>query len=236
MNFFEKVYSKFFDKAYLNQKISYSQCGEDLIVDFLLTWVLKIKNPTYLDVGAHDPFNFNNTYLFYKRGARGVSIEPDPELFSRIAKYRPYDVNINRGVGISNVNDSKDFYIMSSRTLNTFSKTEAERMSRLENIKIDAVQKIELVHINEIVDQYFGQKNLDFLSIDVEGWDLQILKSMNFNKCRPNVICVETIIFDGGRKIEKNQSAIDFLLSKAYIIYADTSINTIFVSAELLNS
>jgi FkbM family methyltransferase len=234
MNFFEKFYSKFFDKAYLNQKTSYSQCGEDLIVDFLLTWVLKITNPTYLDIGAHHPFNLNNTYLFYKRGERGVSIEPDPDLFLKIAKYRPYDVNINKGVGVTDGHQSTDFYIMSSRTLNTFSKTEAERMNKSGNIKIDSVKKIDLVHINEIIAQYFELRPLDFLSIDVEGWDLQILKSLDFNKCRPNVICVETIIFNEGRKIEKQQATIDFLLSKEYVVYADTSINSIFVRAELL--
>jgi FkbM family methyltransferase len=233
LNFFEKVYSKFFDKAYLNQKVSYSQCGEDLIVDFLLTWVLKIRNPSYLDIGAHDPFNFNNTYLFYKRGARGVNVEPDSDLFSKIAKYRPRDININKGVGI-NENIISDFYIMSSRALNTFSRMEAERLCSMGNIKIDAVKKIELIHVNEIIAKYFHSKGLDFLSIDVEGLDLEVLKSLDFDKHRPNVICVETIIFNEGRKIEKHHSTIDFLLSKDYVVYADTSINSIFVRAELM--
>jgi glycosyltransferase involved in cell wall biosynthesis len=72
-----KLYRYLRNKKYSwKPKISYSQCGEDIIIDFLLTW-LKIKNPTYLDIGANDPVKLSNTYYFYKKGSRGVLIEPD---------------------------------------------------------------------------------------------------------------------------------------------------------------
>jgi hypothetical protein len=60
----------------IRTKKSFSQSGEDLIVHFLLTWQLGIKNISYLDIGANDPFSCNNTYLFYKREFSGVNVEP----------------------------------------------------------------------------------------------------------------------------------------------------------------
>ena len=234
MNLFERVYNKFFDNAYYSQKNSYSQCGEDLIVDFLLTWELGIKNPSYMDIGAHHPWWLNNTYLFYKRGLKGVNIEPDPVLFNTIAKNRPRDININKGVGFKKKNEMADFYVMSSRALNTFSKEEAERISREGNIKIDEVRQIELLNINDIFSKYYPGKTLDFLSMDVEGLDLKILESLNFDEHKPNILCVETLIFTEERIIKKNQEVISFLLEHEYVNYADTSINTIFVRKDIL--
>lgn len=233
MNLFERIYTKFFDKAYSIQKISYAQCGEDLIVDFLLTWVLGIKKPSYMDIGAHHPWVLNNTYLFYKRGLTGVNIEPDPILFATLSKRRPKDININKGVGFNKESKMADFYIMSSRTLNTFSKEEAERMSNRGSIKIDGIKQIELININDVLSKYYSNRGLDFLSIDVEGLDLQILKSIDFQNYKPKVICVETIVFSEERVIMKQHETIDFVLSNGYFCYADTSINSIFVRKEL---
>ncbi|MEO6731320.1 MAG: FkbM family methyltransferase [Ferruginibacter sp.] len=234
MKLLERIYGKFFDKAYSSQKISYSQCGEDIIVDFVLTWVLGIKEPSYMDIGAHHPYWINNTYLFYKRGLTGINIEPDPVLFDTLIKKRPNDVNINKGIGFNKEKEIADFYIMSSRTLNTFSKEEAERVNKIGDIKIEEIKQIELININTILSEYFSGKPLDFLSIDVEGLDLDILKSIDFKQNKPNVICVETIVFTEGRTIKKLQPTIDFLLANGYFSYADTSINTIFVRADIL--
>jgi hypothetical protein len=60
-----------------HRKVSYSQCGEDIIINFILT-CLKIDKPTYMDIGAHHPFRFSNTALFYEAGCHGINIEPDP--------------------------------------------------------------------------------------------------------------------------------------------------------------
>ena len=136
MNFLEKIYAKFFDRAYLAQKISYSQCGEDLIVDFLLTHMLKIEKPVYLDIGAHHPWSLNNTMLFYKRGCTGINIEPDPVLFADFPRFRSKDININKGVGFAGYPAIADFYIMSYKALNTFSKAEAERIASTSDVKI----------------------------------------------------------------------------------------------------
>lgn len=233
MKLLEKIYNKFFDNAYFSQKISYAQSGEDLIVDFLLTWVLKVKDPCYLDIGAHHPYALSNTYLFYKKGCRGVNIEPDPFLFNYIKKMRPNDITINKGVGFKRESQLADFYIMSSRELNTFSISEAQRISAAGTTTIREIKKIELININSLFAQYFSDRDLDFLSVDVEGLDYEILNSMNFASYHPKVICVETSIYNWGGPVIKRQETIDLLLNKGYSIYADTAINTIFVRKDL---
>jgi len=233
MNLIEKVYCKFFDHAYMGQKVSYSQCGEDLIVDFLLTWVLKIESPTYLDIGAHHPWSLNNTMLFYKRGLAGINIEPDPVLFQDFTKYRKRDININKGIGFTKNSEVADFYIMSYKALNTFSKEEAEKIDRAGNVKIETIKQVELININELLLKHYSNKPLDFLSIDVEGLDLDILKSIEFEKYKINVICVETVEYLKANDTKKKNSIKEFLFSTGYSAYADTSINTIFVRKEI---
>ena len=222
MTILEKLYSRFLDRAYPNQKISYSQCGEDLIVDFLLTWELGIKTPSFLDVGAHHPFWLNNTYIFYKRGLTGINIEPDPSLFATLSKHRPKDININKGVGINKTNEMADFYIMSSRSLNTFSRSEAEATTKLGSNKIEEIKQIELININDILLKYFPGKSLDFLSIDIEGFDLPVLHTIDYKSYAPKIICVETSAFVENHIASKQQPTIDLLLDHGYRAYADT--------------
>src|SRR5688572_6735284 len=100
-----KLMQKFFNKQVGHSETpkptgseSFSQSGEDLIVDFILNGV-GLSMPTYLDIGAHHPHYINNTYKFYKRGCRGVNIEPDPSLIVEFERIRSEDVNLNFGVG-----------------------------------------------------------------------------------------------------------------------------------------
>ena len=210
-------------------KISYSQSGEDLVADFILT-NLRINNPNYLDIGAHHPTYLSNTYLFYKKGSVGVCIEPDPELYAKIKKKRKNDLCINAGVGI-NLASEADFYIMSTRTLNTFSKTEAERCQSYGRQTIEKVVKIPLITISSILDN-FTDKRLNFVSLDVEGLDYDIIKAFDFDKQRPEVICIETITYTEDNSEEKEYQIIEYMLEQNYMVYADTYINTIFVDKQ----
>lgn len=232
--FFQKVYNKLIDRAYFSQKISYAQSGEDVILDFLFTWVLKIDKPNYVDIGAHHPHALSNTYLFYKKGCRGVNIEPDPLLLAHIKKMRPLDININSGVGFKEEAELADFYVMSSKELNTFSKSEAERIHAMGHVSIKEITRVELINIQTIFKKYFPANNVDLLSVDVEGLDYEILNSIDFTKYQPKVICVETSIYNGGSILLKRTETIDLLLAKGYKVYADTCINTIFVKGDLI--
>src|SRR6266498_5394456 len=101
---------------YYSAAHSFSQCGEDLIINFIFENYFKINKPSYLDIGAHHPTYLSNTYLFYLKGCRGVCIEPDPALCDKFHKKRSRDICINAGVGVSS-ETSAEFYIMTTKTL-----------------------------------------------------------------------------------------------------------------------
>jgi FkbM family methyltransferase len=207
-------------------KVSYAQCGEDLIVRFVFD-ALKISKPSYLDIGAHHPTHMSNTYLFYRQGSRGICVEPDPTLFTQIQRKRPRDICLNMGVGVSS-KDKADFYVMTNRSLNTFSKQEAVRYQSYGKQKIERVIQIPLLSINDIISQYC-KSSPQFISIDVEGLDLDTLKSLDFQRFRPVVLCVETLTYTEDSTERKLTEAIDFIWGQGYFLYADTFINSIFV-------
>lgn len=210
----------------VNFNKSFSQSGEDLILKFAF-WCLKIEKPTYLDIGAHHAYYLSNTALFYSEGCNGVLIEPDPQLFSEIQTLRNRDICLNIGIGTGNEGYA-DFYIMTSRTLNTFSKEEAERYAQYSQQKIESVIKIPLVNVNKVIEKYFTNSP-NLVSLDTEGFDLTILHSFDFNKYRPEIFCIETITYTEDKTEKKINTIIDFMESVGYMIYADTYINTIFI-------
>jgi FkbM family methyltransferase len=218
-------------KANQFQKTSFAQSGEDIITDFVLCQ-LHINKPIYLDIGAHHPHYLSNTFYFYEKGYRGINIEPDPFLIEGFKKMRSEDINLNVGVGLNKKKDSVDFFVMSTRTLNTFSKKEAERIASYGNNKIEQVIKVPLVPVNDIIDENCRNGYPNFVSLDVEGLDFEILKSFNFQKYMPEVLCVETLTYSENKSERKLDEIITYVCSKGYFVYADTYINTIFVNCE----
>jgi len=212
---------------YYNAAHSYSQCGEDLIINFIFENYLKINKPSYLDIGAHNPTYLSNTYFFYQRGCHGVCIEPDPNLCDKIRNKRSRDTCLNVGVGFSSEANA-DFYVMTTKTLNTFSEEEAKRYQSYETQKIEKVLKIPLIPVNEIIRNNF-KSCPNLVSLDVEGLDLNILKSFDFTNYRPEIFCIETLTYVEDKSETKITEINDLLSSKDYMVYADTYINTIFV-------
>ncbi len=210
-----------------NTKVSYAQCGEDLILQYLLG-LLNIHQVQYLDIGAHHPTYLSNTHLFYKNGGRGVCVEPDPALFSEFPKKRPRDTHLNCGVGIHS--GKADFYVMSTSTLNTFSKDEAERYQSYGNQRILKVIPIAVHTVNEIIEQHF-EKCPNLVSLDVEGLDYAIMQHFDFSKYRPEVFCLETLSYTEDKSERKLTEIVDLMHENGYLTYADTYINTIFVDA-----
>jgi FkbM family methyltransferase len=207
-------------------KQSYSQCGEDLIVDYIFS-LRGIQFPEYLDIGANDPFFLSNTALFYKKGCRGMNIEANPRSLGKLRRFRSRDINLN--IGIGPVEDELDFYILSDPTLNTFSKQEAENIAATGRYKILSVQKIKLITIEKLIDEYGNGKFPDFLSIDVEGMDFDILRSLPFEKYSPKVICVEAAEYSPIGAGARRDDIIALLVSKGYYEYANTNLNAIMV-------
>jgi FkbM family methyltransferase len=230
-DFFGRAMRRTFDFAI--PQVSYSQAGEDVVVDSLLQGV-GIIQPTYLELGTNHPKFGNNTYKFYRRGCHGVLVEADPSLIFRIRRTRPRDIVLNVGVGVGDQRSMK-FYVFPCSAHNTFDGQEALARDRSENMRIKAILDIPLQTVNAIIAKHFSRVP-DFLSIDVEGFDLAVLKSLDFEKHPIPIICAETCLFSENHIKQKDHAIEIFLATKGYFVYADTYINTIFVNTAWFHS
>jgi FkbM family methyltransferase len=212
---------------------SFSQAGEDTIIRSLLkTYPLKLNEVSYLDIGARHPTVGSNTFLFYCYGSKGVCVDADKTFISLIHKQRPRDKVLN--VGIANgVEKTGTLYFMEGGG-STFDKTEAEHRLEYGTAKIIDTLEVPLFHINELIEKNFDSFPV-FLSIDIEGLDLSVLKSLDFDTYPIPIICAETCIYSESHIRPKDTSIEDFLISTGYEIYADTYINTIFVNKKWLH-
>lgn len=214
---------------------SFSQVGEDVIVHFLLR-ELRIDRPAYLDIGTNLPVAGNNTYFFYNKGFSGVCIEPDPELYQLIKKERPRDTVLNAGIGLQG-DSSAPLYIFPHPFTgwNTFSRSEAKKREQESGIKIKEEKITPLKTINGVIAEYF-ERWPNFISIDVEGLDLEILRTLDFSKYQPEVICAETVEFNPNGPREKIGEIGAFLVEQGYFVFADTFVNTIFCRKDIFGA
>ncbi|MDR1881218.1 MAG: FkbM family methyltransferase [Prevotella sp.] len=209
-------------------KKSYSQCGEDLIISYLFN-LRGIACPTYIDMGAHDPYFLSNTALFYERGARGINIEANPLLIDNFNRERPNDINLN--IGISNKIDAIDFFIMEDSTLSTFSRTECDRMISLGK-PLKEIRTIPTTTVSEIIETYHNGISPDLMSLDIEGLDYIILKDIDYRKTGPKVICVEAADYSPIGAGKRRNDIIDLLADNGYYEYANTNLNAIMVKKD----
>ncbi len=213
-----------FQPSLMFRKASYSQCGEDLLISFVLDSILGSRPKKYLDVGANHPFKLSNTALFYSRGGQGALIEPDPYFAQLLRRKRPRDIVFECGVHFSGETQA-DFFIFDPPTLNTFSPIEKNRYVAMGHRLIKTVA-VELKNINEIM-QISGVP--DFMNIDIEGLDKAVLETVDWKRYRPTCVCAETLSYETRHAPKKLNGIIELMLAQDYLLYADTFINSIFV-------
>jgi hypothetical protein len=122
-------------------------------------------------------------------------------------------------------------YVMKSRTLNTLIATQAAEYESYGREKVERVIDVPQRDINDILSMEFD-RTPNLVSLDVEGLDLAILNQWDFSKYRPDVFCIETLTFTQNKTERKLAEIVDFMAAHGYLSYADTYINTIFVSKE----
>lgn len=221
MSWFERLAA-----PYRFARKSYAQCGEDLIVQFLLDGLRK-EPGTYLDIGAHHPFYLNNTFLLYTRRWRGANIDPLGENIEKFNAVRPRDLNLC--FGVANETSVRDFYVFEPKTLSTFDPETASRYE-LQGHKIKEVRQVQMVGVGDLVKRYRLCRDVDLLSIDIEGGEIEVIAGLLERKVVPSVIVCETVTY-AARLTEatKNSSLVKDICNLGYLEYADTFVNTIFV-------
>jgi len=178
----------------MQERTYYSQCGEDYIL-----WQLFKDQPKgfYVDIGACDGLLYSNSYGFDLAGWCGMCVEGHPHYFEQLQKNRPNAININSVVGNSDL-DSIPFYASNIGALSTFSESAMKwfisRFAR-DNPKWK-ILSLPMHTLQTIFDNYIPKGTIiDFLSIDIEGNDLDALKGLDMNvKWKPRVIVAEVLL------------------------------------------
>lgn len=213
-NYLHRPFPSSFEE-FRHAMVSYSQFGEDLLVQEILGY--ERKDVFYIELGAYQPINKSNTYIFYKRGGRGICVEPNPIAQKLWSNFRPRDVFVNSGVTGGESCEMIYNTDGASGGTNHFSHESNSGGS----------QRIKLVNICELIEKYLSTKQtVDFLTVDCEGMDLSILESFPFDKVRPRVIAVEDFDISGTSDVHR------YLQRQGYHFASLAKITKIFVYDE----
>jgi len=213
INLIKKLYYEKYTKK------SYSISNVDLIIDRMFS---KVEKGVFIDLGCNHPIKFNNTYLLYKRGWRGINIDLDKESIDEFNKIRDKDYNVQSLIS-TNIGEEKEIYYYHSRSaINTLSKELLEhRNTKKNSIKIlkETTNTLE----NIIEKSPFKNHKINLLSIDIENHEYEALKNFNFAKFRIDVIVIE--IHDlRQKKLEIYNQSLDFVVnSKIYKLLTNNS-------------
>ena len=212
MNFIKFFYYMYYRPKIFLPKRSYSMFGEDVFVE---KFFKKRSKGVYVDVGCYHPLDGNNTYLLYKKGWHGMNIDLNETSIDLFNKARKNDVNLK--IAVSNKYEKiKFFYRKKINMLNTVNKKFANSNFR-KGFKTSYIQADTL---NSVLGKSkYKNKKIDFLNLDIEGNEINALKSLNFKKYCPKLICVEIhkYPFDSSKSGNlKSNPVYIFLLKKGY--------------------
>jgi len=183
----------------------------------------------YVDVGAGDPVALSVTKWFYDLGWSGINIEPNRSLFKKLSADRSRDVNLDCGAGASR--KSAQFMEMPIPELSSF---DSRVHARARGQKIfGTTRTVRVLPLTEILDQYAGERHIDFLKIDVEGWEREVLCGLDLEKYRPTVILVESTWPE--TRIESQSEWEDDLIAARYTFVYFDGINRFYLANEHLH-
>lgn len=218
--FFDLLYKVKNSRFNKFQNRSYSQEGEDLILSKFFDGKRK---GFFVDVGAFHPVRFSNTLKFYKLGWHGINIEARPGSKKLFDSIRKRDINVEYPV--SDVASELVYYCFNEPALNGFSPQLTMERNGIGHYKVIKEIKMMTKRLDEILDEYLPiDQKIDFMSIDVESFDLNVLKSNNWNKYKPEVILVEDLEFD----FNNSSSITSYLGSNGYQMFARTFNTSLF--------
>lgn len=203
------------------QTLSFSLNGEDIVLQNLFQ---KTKNGFYVDVGAYHPTVFSNTYLFYRKGWHGINIDATPGKIELFHKHRPGDINIE--IAVSNTKRQLEFFLFDKSALNTSVVSVAKEQEEA-GYPIRERLAIPAKKLGEILKEHLPNgKTIDFLNIDVEGLDLEVLESNDWGMYLPRSISVEDRKFNSEEPL--HSPIFSFLEERGYRLVAYMGTTLIF--------
>ncbi|MDE5769621.1 MAG: FkbM family methyltransferase [Oscillospiraceae bacterium] len=222
-NAFQKQNFKLFDKK------SYAQAGEDAIILYACAMLgIPFAKCSYLDLGANKPVEMNNSYLFYQQGARGVLVEANPALIPDLEKTRPGDVVLNRAV----TERSGEEILFQVLNLDGLSKIGdiSEILAKNPDAQLQQQIAVRTISVNDIIREYFHGTAPVIINLDIEGLELEILESIDFETYRPLFFIIEMIPYSENLVVnQKDWELVDYMQRMDYQEYAFTGINSIFI-------
>lgn len=204
----------------------FSQCGQDKVLNEKL--FKNNKNGFFVDVGANHPFRFSNTYFLESQLEwKGICIEPQKDMYELLKNNRK-SIILNHGV----YNKKTELEFCKTVTglcglVETYDPRHVERINReskQNNIKT-IIQKLKVDTLENVFNKY-NVKIVDYISIDTEGSELEILQGINFNKVKINVIDVE----DNYPDTEKSKKTHQFLLEKEFLYIGNIQHDKIYLN------
>ena len=207
---------------YLN--LSYSQEGEDLVLYRLIGHKI---NGFYVDIGAHHPYRFSNTYKFYQLGWRGINVDPLPGSMKLFKGKRPRDISLEVAI-VNSENHQLHYYMFDEPALNTMNERVAtQRELTVPTDKIVKTISVPCFRLVDVLDKYLpDHQEIDFFSIDVEGMDFNVIQSNNWDKYRPNFVVLESL--NSNLQEDLNTELTSFLIGKNYNLVAKTANSIIY--------
>lgn len=201
-------YLSIFKRKLKYKKNSYSFNSVDLIVDYIFK---NKKKGFYLDVGAQHPVSNNNTFLLFKRGWRGINIDLDQKNIDLFNIARPKDINLNYAVSDTETEVDLFFYHDTS-PINTLSKN----VSDFQKAKVNKIKKIHTKTLTNVLKDLNLQYHIDYMNIDVEGHENQVLEGFDLEKYKPSVVSIEFLDLKMKKLEFKNNDIKNVLNSNLY--------------------
>ncbi len=203
-------------------KTSFSQEGEDILLSRIFE---DRETGFYVDIGAHHPQRFSNTMFFYQKGWRGINIDALPGSMEAFRKERPEDINLE--IAVSDKVEELRFYIFNDLALSTFSRTLAEEYKQKDEYSVAGEILLKTCRLEDIfIEHLLPGQRIDFMSVDVEGFEINVLKSNNWKIYRPQVILTEFLEFDFNNFPDTELYC--FMKNNGYSFFAKTRNTVIF--------
>jgi FkbM family methyltransferase len=202
--------------------ISYAQNFEDV----MLWRALKhVPNGFYIDVGANDPTIDSVTKLFYENGWNGINVEPLPEHIAALERDRPRDVNLQKAVGASC--STIDLWVCDVRGWATVDKDVVNE--HIAQGHLGSYVPVAMLTLNEICEAH-APHDIHFLKIDVEGFEYDVLRGLNFKRFRPWIVVSEATRPNTTEEVHQGWESL--LLEADYLfVYAD-GLNRFYLASE----